>query len=171
MTSFWEGEGIAPDPSGQEKELRDRFVEEYLFDYSATAAATRVGYSKSFAETYGYKFLEEPYVKRLIKERQKAIAEDSKAEDEAQRRQVRAMLFREANYRGPGASHAARVAAQAKLMSLLDMDAPTKVKVAATRGGVMVVPGVSKVEDWEAEASASQDQLQKDSVVGPTQVH
>lgn len=44
------------------------------------------------------------------------------------------------------------------------MDAPTKIKSeVALRGGVMMVPGIANLEDWEKAAQASQTQLQEGS--------
>ena len=164
IAGFWASEAMAQDLSGKEKELRDKFVDEYLLDFDQTAAAIRIGFSASFAQTYAEKFMTEPYVRQRIAALQTAMAEDEKIEAELDRRRIRAALMREAHYRGPGSSHAARVSALAKLASIRDMDAPTKIKSEMTmRGGVMMVPGIANLEDWEKAAQASQGDLQKDS--------
>ena len=164
IAGFWASEAMAQDLSGKEKELRDKFVSEFLIDYDQTAAAIRIGFSASFAQTYAEKFMTEPYVRKAIALQQNAMAEDDKLEVEQDRRRIRAALMREAHYRGPGSSHAARVSALAKLASIRDMDAPTKIKSEMTmRGGVMMVPGIANLEDWEKAAQASQGDLQKDS--------
>lgn len=164
IAGFWAEEAMAQDLSPKEKELRDKFVDEYLIDFDQTAAAIRIGFSASFAQTYAEKFMTEPYVRKAIAIRQHAMAEDDKIEADQDRRRIRAALMREAHYRGPGSSHAARVSALAKLASIRDMDAPTKIKSELTmRGGVMMVPGIANLEDWEKAAQASQTDLQKDS--------
>lgn len=164
IAGFWATEAMAQDLSGKEKELRDKFVDEYLLDFDQTAAAIRIGFSASFAQTYAEKFMTEPYVRKRIAEMQTALAEDDKLEADLDRRRIRAALMREAHYRGPGSSHAARVSALAKLASIRDMDAPTKIKSeVALRGGVMMVPGIANLEEWEKAAQASQTDLQKDS--------
>lgn len=161
---FWTVEAQAQELSDKEKQLRDKFVTEYLLDFDQTAAAIRIGFSASFAQTYAERFMTEPYVRKKIADMQAALAEDEKAEAEQDKRRIRAALLREAHYRGPGSSHAARVSALAKLASIRDMDAPTKVNVNANlRGGVMMVPGIAKLEDWEQSAQESQGNLQKDS--------
>lgn len=161
---FWTQEALSQELSRSERELRDKFVSEYLLDYDQTAAAIRVGFAASFAQTYAEKFMTEPYVRKKITEMQNALAEDEKLEAELDRRRIRAGLMREAHYRGPGSSHAARVAALGKLASIRDMDAPLKVKSDVThRGGVMMVPGIASLEEWEKAAQASQGDLQKDS--------
>jgi len=164
IPSFWAEEAKAAELSAKEKELRDKFVDEYLLDFDQTAAAIRVGFSASFAQTYAEKFMSEPYVRQRIAALQTALAEDDKLEAELDRRRIRAALMREAHYRGPGSSHAARVSALAKLASILDMDAPTKIKSDVTmRGGVMMVPAIASLEEWEKAAQASQGDLQKDT--------
>lgn len=163
-TGFWAEEAMAGELSPKEKELRDKFVSEYMIDFDQTAAAIRIGFSASFAQTYAEKFMTEPYVRKRIADMQTALAEDDKLEVDLDRRRIRAGLMREAHYRGPGSSHAARVSALAKLASIRDMDAPTKIKSEVNlRGGVMMVPGIANLEEWEKAAAASQGALQKDS--------
>lgn len=161
---FWANEAKAQELSEKEKDLRNKFVDEYLLDYDQTAAAIRIGFSASFAQTYAERFMLEPYVRKRITDMQTALAEDDRLEAELDRRRIRAGLMREAHYRGPGSSHAARVSALAKLASIRDMDAPIKTKTDVTmRGGVMLVPAIASIEDWEKAAQASQGNLQKDS--------
>lgn len=148
-----------------EKKLRDRFVEEYFVDYNATSAAIRVGYNKAYAEIYGQQFLCESYVRLRIAKRQAEQAAEPKQEAETDKRRIREMLLREANYHGPGGSSAARVSALSKLMSLYGMDAPIKSEKTVThKGGVMKVPGISSVEEWEKEATSSQENLRNASL-------
>lgn len=162
--AFWTTEGMAPELSQQEMQLRDRFVKEYLLDYDGTAAAMRIGFGESFAGTYAQKFLQEPYTLQQIKKAETALADDPDAESEAIKRRVQAALLREAYYNGPGASHAARVNALSKLAIIHDMDAPTKIKAEVeNRGGVMMVPGIADVDEWSKIAGAAQAQLQKEA--------
>lgn len=164
IAGFWAEEAMAQELSPKEKELRDKFVSEYMIDFDQTAAAIRIGFSASFAQTYAEKFMTEPYVRKQIALMQTALSEDDKLEADLDRRRIRAALMREAHYRGPGSSHAARVSALAKLASIRDMDAPTKIKSEMTmRGGVMMVPGIANLDEWEKAAQASQGDLQKDS--------
>lgn len=164
IASFWEQGAMAQELSSREKELREKFVSEYLLDYDQTAAAIRIGFSASFAATYAENFMQEPYVRKRIAEMQTALTEDEKLEADLDRRRIRAGLMREAHYRGPGSSHAARVAALGKLANIREMDAPVKIKSDVThRGGVMMVPGIANFDEWEKAAQASQTDLQKDS--------
>lgn len=164
--TFWIDGAMAQELSASEKQLRDRFVEEYVFDFDRIAAAIRIGFLPSFALEWSQKLLDEPYVRNKIKELIKANAEDEEKENEQTKRRIRAQLLREANYRGAGSSHAARVGALSKLSSLYGMDAPIKTQQELThRGGVMAVPGIASVEEWEKSALASQNKLQQDSEV------
>lgn len=164
-STFWSDEAMAPELSAAEKALRDRFVKEYLIDYDQTRAAMRCGYGESFASAYADKFMLEPYVQQQIKAQELAFAEDPDAEEENTKRIIRAGLLREANYRGPGSSHSARVNALAKLAVIHDMDAPTKVEAdILQRGGVMMVPGIASAEEWSATAGAAQRKLQDEAM-------
>lgn len=163
---FWISGAMATELSDSEKELRDKFVEQYMFDFDRVGSAIRVGFSPSFALEWSQKFMDESYVRLKIAEKMKALAEDDNVEEAETKRRIRAQLLREANYRGAGSSHAARVSALAKLSSFYGMDAPTKTQQEIThRGGVMAVPGIAKVEDWESAALESQNKLKTDSQV------
>ena len=52
-----------------------KFVDEYLVDFNATAAAIRAGYSESTAQEQSSQLLARPDIRALIAEGQKAIAE------------------------------------------------------------------------------------------------
>lgn len=164
IASFWAEQAVSSELSPKEKQLRDRFVDEYILDFDHIAAAMRIGFGASFAQTYAERFMQEPYVQKAIADKQLALAEDERLEAELDRRRIRAALMREAHYRGPGSSHAARVSALAKLAAIRDMDAPTKIKADVNlRGGVMMVPAIASIEEWETAAQASQGNLQRDS--------
>lgn len=49
---------------------QERFVDEYLVDLNATAAARRAGYSEKTAEAIGYENLRKPQIMAAIQERQ-----------------------------------------------------------------------------------------------------
>lgn len=52
-----------------------RFVEEYLLDLDATAAAKRAGYSAKTAQQLGYQLLQHPSVARVVGERMQKRSE------------------------------------------------------------------------------------------------
>ena len=52
-----------------------RFVEEYLIDLNATAAARRAGYAEGSASVQGCRLLADDKIKRLIAEKRREVAE------------------------------------------------------------------------------------------------
>lgn len=126
--SFWNDLVLQPALTPAEKQLRDRFVTEYLDDYDAWAACLRVGFMKSVAFTYAQELMEDPYVRREIARREKEAVSNPEQQKSNKQRQLEAWYNREANYRGPGASHAARVSAinsLAKIHKLIDSEGDT----------------------------------------------
>jgi hypothetical protein len=110
-----------------EKALRDRFVKEYMKDYDALGAATRVGYSSSYAGQFAGQFMQEPYTRLAISKAEEALG--GKTEKERHRKRVVTMLYREANARGAGTSHGARVSALGRIGTMLGLDEPAKIEV------------------------------------------
>lgn len=151
--------------STRERALRDVFVKEYLIDFDPIVACMRCGFTSVMAAQYAARFMEEPYVQRKIRDEQmktEDIADiDSK---EAKKQQILAGLLREAHYRGPGSSQSARVAALSKLASIHGLDSVNK-PGSVDNSGVMLVPGVASLDDWEKVAQASQEKLANDSIV------
>lgn len=161
---------IEPEPEGREKALRDVFVREYVKDYNPVLAAIRCGFMRAFAEEYAVKFMAESYVIKRIKAVELGEIEDephpAAGPAQSRNRAVEIQLIREANYYGPGGSAAARVAALGKLASIYGMDGNASKKGKggkAGRGGVMVVPGIADIDEWEKAASESQDKLVADA--------
>jgi len=147
----------------RERALLDLFVQEYLVDYSPTNAAMRCGFQKSFAVQYGMQFMERPYVQRRIKALEFAPA-DPKADEEYNKARVKQALIKEAYYKGPGSSHAARVTALRALAELYGMQAPKRVEQnVKVQGGVMQVPGIASLDEWEQAAAESQEKLVRDT--------
>lgn len=112
----------------QERSLRQRFVEEYLADYDAFAAAIRIGYQEAFAQQYAKQFLTEPYTLKLIKEREAEFG--ILTEEDQHRKKIVAGLYREAHSRINSGS--ARVAALTQLAKIIGIEAPVKSEVKLT---------------------------------------
>ena len=172
MTTNFEEAGIITEPdlstslTAREISLRKKFVEEYLTDYDGYQAAIRLGYNNIQAKVFSVRFLQEPFVLQQIRLAESSSGEAEMDELEIAKKRVIAGLNKEANYRGPGCSQAARVAALAKLAAIYGMDAPTKSKQEITGPdgmplgqGVFVVPGIMTAEAWEAQAKAQQTKL------------
>jgi hypothetical protein len=144
--------------SPEQKQLREQFVERYVIDYDPIRACKEMGYHRDWCLNVSEQFMNCPYVARRIRE----YEDNQDADESVETRRLFAALRREASFQGRGASHAARVAALSKLASLRGMDKPIKHEMDVTnRGGVMVVPGMASVDDWEKAATESQAALQK----------
>jgi hypothetical protein len=144
----------------REKALRDMFVAEYLIDYNQVNAAMRCGFPREFAVRYASQFMDEAYVQRKIKSVE-YTGNDEVAEAEYNRKRIKNQLMREAHYRGPGSSHAARVSALAALAKLENMEPASQHKHDVNmQGGVMRIPAPpNSTEAWEATAVQSQADL------------
>lgn len=160
IPQYWDASVMQSELSPAEKDLRDRFVDQYLIDMDAIAAAMRIGFMRRVAFTYSQQLMDEPYVLQRITDKQRTAVENPKEAQKSRKADIEASLWREAHYRGPDASHSARVSALAKLCNINDMDGTTKVKSDVThRGGVMLVPAIASIDDWEKAATASQEKL------------
>jgi hypothetical protein len=152
---------MEPELTARERELRDLYVNEYLVDYDPVKAAQRCGFQQSFAKDYAVKFMQESYVQKRI-EFMKHQKVDEKSIDEYDKQRVRAVLMKEAH--DSSSTGSARVSAAAKLAVILGMDAPTKIQTDNThKGGVLMVPAIANISDWEAVAQASQAKLVADA--------
>lgn len=155
-------QNLVPEPSESLKKVYRSFVEQYLRDYDAVAACSRMGYAERFAEVNAATFMKAPYVAKLIKDMEEDTAEDDDAEAEKQSRIIKAGLMREANYFGPGSSHSGRVAALAQLSKIHGME-QSKIDH-QHKGGVMLVPSTATdVEAWQAAAIDNQNELHTDN--------
>lgn len=145
------------------KALHDLFISEYLIDFNSVDAAQRCGFQREFALEYSKRLMASSYVSRRIKELQ-LMKVDETADADFNKVRVKAALIREAHYYGPGSSQSARVAALSRLAKLYGMQAPKKTESTVLhRGGVMAVPGIAKMEEWEAAAESSQRELISDA--------
>lgn len=136
------------------------FIEHYLACFNATEAARRMGYAGTSASTQGHELLHLPFTKGELKKRYDQHAEDNKEI----RQQVILMLMRESNDFSDSASHRARVAAIAQLSKILGMEQINLKADVSHRGGVMLVPMVNSLDEWQKAAQVSQAALMADAV-------
>lgn len=141
-----------------ERLLRERFANEYIMDFDATAAARRVGFTGPSAVEAGRKLMEEVVTNRLIAERIRAY---DPAKDISLGRVI-AGLVEEATSKGVGTSHSARVAAWMGIAKVVGMGEANKSETNVNLGGVMVVPPTPSIEEWEKMAVDSQAKLKAD---------
>ncbi len=157
--------------SEPEMALRRMFVDEYLVDYNKHAAALRCGFSPAMAQEYAARLWNDAYVQHLLATRtyKKQNDESDPGAEEREKQQTRTQIIealkREAFYKGPGSSQAARVAALSKLAAMfgLDKGALTGEDNDTPKGGVMVVPMMMSAEQWEKTAQAAQAQLAQET--------
>lgn len=152
---------MEPELTAREKLLRDEFVKEFYFDRNPVAAARRIGFMQGFAEEYASRFMQEAYVRQKMKEYELNLLKDDPSQLEEKRRMVEQKLLEEANYRGPGSSHAARVAALSKLAAMYGLEKSAKDETLEDEnyGGVMVVPAITSPDEWGVNAAEQQAQL------------
>lgn len=144
--------------SQDEKEMRDVFVREYIKDGDAYAACLRVGFARAWASEYAEIFMHEPYVRQQISEAQSTIDYTDKNVAESLKKMLFGMMWK---FSQDGAT-STQVAAVSKLMSILGMDQPTKTEI-VHKGGVMVIPEVKTMEQWEAATILEQQKLVEDA--------
>lgn len=112
-----------PAMSRAERNLRKKFVAEYMRDYSANDACIRLGYRENFAATYAQKFLQEPYTMQLIAEAEEKLGLNDKDKHKIR---IMAGLYREAHNKFNTGS--ARVAALSQIAKIEGLEAPAKVQ-------------------------------------------
>lgn len=154
---------MEPEPTEQERQLYDRFAAELLIDNDPTRAASRCGFQAGFAEEYGRRFVRISYVQRRIAEMRRGNV-DTAADNEYDKASIINTLRRvmmDDYQRGT-----ARVAAARSLAELRGFTLAAKAPAdASIRGGVVLMPGIAKIDDWEAQAEASQRKLAEESRV------
>jgi Terminase small subunit len=74
---------------------RQRFVDEYLVDYNASAAWIRAGYSAKSAGSSANHALKEPLVIAAIEEARKALSERTGVTQDEVRRELKSLAFAE----------------------------------------------------------------------------
>ena len=135
------------------------FIEHYLACFNASEAARRMGYEGASASSKGWEFLHHEFTQAQLQKRYRDHAE----KNQNARQEIIAMLYREANYFGEGASHSARVKAQAQLSKIFGMETIQPEEEAPIRH-VMLVPMFSSMEEWGEAAARSQAALVRDSI-------
>ena len=154
---FWEPHELNSDLSRDEMALRIQFVKEYVKDFNAYQACVRLGLLPEFAKAWSKKFMDEPYVQRKISEH---CQYGTMADDKAQKTIDENMTLNTIRDLMCNGGDAARAAAAKMMMSIRGMDSAAKADVTINgRGGVMVVPTISSVDDWEKVAQEQQERL------------
>lgn len=161
ITDQWVWAAMSPELTDAEKKLRDVFVNEFQVDGNAFKAAIRTGFQAAFAKDYAAKFMAETYVLQRIEAVRQLKLDEHKSEA-FDKNIVRDVLRKIAQ--DESANHSARVAAAAKMAAILGMDKPVEVKNEHThKGGVLMVPAIANLDDWQEVAMKSQAKLVADA--------
>lgn len=139
--------------------MRNRFAREYVIDYDAFKACLRIGFTKPAALKWATTLLNEGYTNRKIKELELKKGEESDSQKQEDVGIVMSVL-REAAQNGPFNT---RVSAAATLAKILGMDKEAKTDD-EIKGGVLMIPEIADVTQWEIIATESQKQLVKESI-------
>jgi len=91
------------------------FIEEYLVDLNATAAAKRAGYSPKTAYSLGQRLLKKAEIQAAIRERREKLSDDINLTQQ----DILKGLLSEAVFMDLGSSHAARISAWKELGKIL----------------------------------------------------
>lgn len=140
------------------KRLREKFVREYIKDFNGSEAMRRMGYKHSAVHVHASKFLRHPYTQWFLRK----LMDEMDEKSIVNRNIVLLGLVREANERGPDSTHSARVSAFKTIARCLGMEVhKVDGKIAIEGGGVLAVPLVGSVEDWEKLSTAAQAKLKE----------
>lgn len=149
------GRDIPKNPMDALSEEDAQFVEEYLIDFNEYRAAQRCGYPRLNARSVGQLFMHRPEIVRAITHRvgtidQKHILNPSR---------IIAELAKVAY--GDGAFVGGKLIALQELSKIAELGPKKDGNKPKAKGGVMLVPGVQSLEQWEAAAKNSQAKLKE----------
>jgi hypothetical protein len=153
---FWyDNAGQTSQLSEVEKELHNKFIEEFLFDFDDVKAAIRCGFSAASAKQYGPQMYASAYVQRQLKE----FYNEEKNAGRSDVALVKATL-RNTMING-GYKEAVMAATQMK--SICGMEAPAKQGLqSGHRGGIMRLPAIASLNEWEKVAESHQRNVMKE---------
>jgi len=142
------------------------FVEHYMECFNASEAARRMGYEGASAASQGWEFLHDEFTQNEVNKRYTQHAH----ENHHARNEIIAMLYREANYFGEGAPHAARVRAQTQLSKIFGMETLKIEAETKHSGGVMIMPMCHSIDEWSEIVAAKQKELMDDAMQSITNI-
>lgn len=140
------------------KLLRDKFVREYIKDFNGANAMRRLGYKHSAVSVHASKFLAHPYTQWRLRKMMEELDEKSIIT----RNLVLMGLVREANYHGVESTHSARVSALKSMARILGMEVIKVDGDMKIKGGLLAVPLVKSVKDWETLSRQAQSELKRE---------
>lgn len=132
----------------------ETFARQYIVDFNQKRAALRMGYTELLAGTQGHKLFWHPYTQAYLV----ALIRGLEEHTIVGRNDVLAGLLREAHAYGGDSSSMTRIAAWKEIAKILGMYV-AKIEISQNSSGVMEVPLVRDVNEWEQIASVSQGLL------------
>ena len=105
--------------------------------------------------------MSEPYVMMEIQNQIDAFNMDDNVK--LMKNRIVTSLLRDALSTGVGTSQKGRVTAATQMTKLLGMEPDKDTNVNVAVSGVMAVPGIANIADWENQAAGSQQQLVQDT--------
>lgn len=148
--------------------LAQGFAKHYVTRFDIVHAMLAMGWAEpdedfGIINKRGRRYLNHPLVREAISNYQQRFSET----DILTRDRILAGLYEEAADRSPFTTSASRVAAWSKLAHLTGMDEAVKPKKeepkeAKSTSGVMLIPYMGGVDEWEAAAMGSQAKLKAD---------
>lgn len=151
---------MAPKLTDAERELREKFVAEYLKDGDQYKATLRIGFLHSVASEYSLIFMNCPYVQRRITE-----AMTTPSFEQEERNRDSSLVKNSLRQVIMSGGYANKINASRALSDLHGLGESNNKKngTGAVLGGVMVVPAIADIDAWEKEALASQNKLVQDT--------
>lgn len=144
--------------TGPMKDRRDRFIDALLRGDTKREAAMYAGVPARSASKEASTMWREPYVQQRLRELREALNEDELLTRKELVLNVKQIAFDDKELGG------VRVGASALLARVMGFEAAKKLDVDLNhRGGIMLVPVMGSVADWEQAAAESQKRL-KDEV-------
>lgn len=132
----------------------EAFARQYIIDFNQKRAAIRMGYPETTANTMGGKLFWHSYTQAYLV----ALIRGMEETCIVGRNEVLAGLLREAHSYGPDSSSATRIMAWKEIAKILGMYI-ARVEISANSSGVMTVPLVRDVNEWEQISQVSQGML------------
>lgn len=156
MTLPSENEFDLKEPTLEELAFRRAFVKEYMRDFNEYKACLRLGLLHQFALKWKDRLMGESIVQRMIATQVELIEdEDEKALDKD--KQLVLVKMRQVALSG---EHKDAVNAAKVISQIRGFNAPIKVdQSVVNKGGVMMVPAIATLDDWEKSAVGSQEAL------------
>lgn len=159
----WAWAAMEPEPTESERALYDLFCQEYLVDLDSARAASRCGFQAGFAADYGKLLYTKSYVQKKLAALQR-VKGDETSEREFDAINTRARL--RAIINDDRQKAAARVAAARELNAMHERRLQAKsVDASNQRGGIVMIPAIANLDEWEKAAVGSQTALAEASRV------